>query len=259
MELILVILTSLVLLSQFFLDFITESRKKKIRIGAIILIVGFISLFITYVFQKREKLFADTKHEKEINQQQVRFNKLDSTNIALNSELKIRNGDLIFIRNQNDSLKLRLMKMQEKQDASLIISQYSAIEVNKSRIAIENMGYKQISRGISQYDKYLMIDKLKGFRNSKIRLTTVAGDQEAFLFSAQLKEVFEAAGWIVEGVNQAFYGGPVTGINIKVKSNIYPVRVNAIFESIKILNFIAKGIADTNLGEDEVELIIGAK
>lgn len=259
MELILVILTSVVLLSQFFLDFMIESRKKKIRIGAIILMIGFISLIITYIFQNREKLLADSKHEKEIKLQQVRFNKLDSINIALNSELKIRNGDLVFIKTQNDSLKLRLMKMQEKQDASLIISQYSAIEVNKSRVALENMGYKQISRGISQYDKFLMIDKLKVFKNSKIRLTTVVGDQEAFQFSTQLKEVFEAAGWIVEGINQAVFSGPVTGINIKVKSNKYPVRVNSIFESIKILNFIAKGIADTNLGEDEVELLIGAK
>jgi len=259
MELILILLTSIVLLSQFFLDFLQESKKKKIRIGAVILLVGLISLLITYVFQKNEKGLANSKHEKEIKHQQDRFNKLDSTNIALSSELKIRNGDLVFIKHQNDSLKFRLIRMQEKQDESLVISQYSAIEVNKSRVAIENMGYKQISRGISQQDKYLMINILKEFKNSKIKLTTIAGDQEAYQFSTQIKEVLESSGWKVDGIDQAFYNGPVTGINIKVKSNNYPKRVSAIFESFKILKFIAKGMVDSNLSADDVELIIGAK
>lgn len=259
MELILVILTSVVLLSQFFLDFMIESKRKKIKIGAIILVVGFISLIITYVFQNKEKLHADSKHEKEIYLQQVRFNKLDSINIALNYELKIRNGDLVFIKTQNDSLKLRLMKLQEKQDESLIVSQFSAVEVNKSRVALENMGYKQISRGISEIDKIDMIRLLKINKGSKVEIAAIMGDNEALQFAKQVQEIFEAAGWDVDGISQSLYNNLMQGIFIEIKSEKYPIRVNTIFASFKILNMIAKGNIDNRLGENDVKILIGTK
>ena len=140
-----------------------------------------------------------------------------------------------------------------------MISQISAQEVSKSRVALENMGYKQVSRGISQLDKIEMVKTLKSFKNNKVILTTILGDSEAFQFTLEIKEVFEAAGWKVDGINQSVYNNPMIGVFIGVKSEKYPSRVNNIFNALKILNIIAKGNLNINLHDDDVELMIGAK
>jgi len=149
--------------------------------------------------------------------------------------------------------------MDKKQEQFLQISQISVQEVSKSRVALENMGYKQISRGISQIDKIQMIKILKAYPNGQIKLTTILGDQESFQFTSQVKEVFEAAGWKVDGINQAVFTNPISGVIIKVNSEKYPIRVNNIFEGFKILNIIATGNIDKNLQKDDVELLIGVK
>lgn len=271
MNLILIILASIILFSQFFLDFLVDylitskkikkenSHKTKITIGIIILFIGLMTVWITFYNQKIDKRQEESKHNKEFASQQSRFDNLDSINTELNIELKLRNEDLKIIRNQNDSLKSQILNLSSKQEQFLVISQFSAQEVSKSRVALENMGYKQISRGISQYDKIEMVKILKNYKNSKIILTTILGNSEAFLFSEQIKEVFETAGWKVDGINQAAYNNPLVGVFIGVKSQRYPSRVDNIFSAFKILNIIAKGNLNTNLQNDDIELIIGTK
>lgn len=132
-------------------------------------------------------------------------------------------------------------------------------EVSKSRIALENMGFKQISRGISKYDKIEMINILKYYKKGKVSLTTILGDSEAFKFAEEIKEVFESAGWNVDGISQAAYNKPMIGVVINVKSEKYPIRVNQIFNAFKVLNIIATGNINQNLQDDNVEVIIGSK
>nr|WP_319997606.1 hypothetical protein [uncultured Draconibacterium sp.] len=259
MELTLIIITSVVLLSQFLIDFIVESKKRKIQIGITILIFGLLSVWLAFIIQNQEKKKSSELHSKERFEQEARFNKLDSTNAILEIELKIRNADLENIKRQNDSLKINLMRMREKQDQVLVISQFSAQEVNKSRVALENMGYKQISRGISEIDKIRMIELLKINKGSKVGLKIIMGDSEAFQFAKQIQEVFESAGWIVDGITQSVYNNVMKGIIIEVKSEKYPVRVNTIFDSFKILNMVATGNIDKRLDDNDVEILIGTK
>jgi len=145
MNLILIILASIILLSQFFLDFLVDyliiskkikkenSHKTKISIGIIILFIGLTTVWITFYNQKIDNTKAENKHNKEFKSQQRRFDNLDSINTALNIELKIRNEDLKIIRNQNDSFKFQILKLSSKQEQFLVISQFSAQEVSKSR------------------------------------------------------------------------------------------------------------------------------
>lgn len=259
MKLILIILTSIILLSQFLLDYFVKTKKRKVYIGSAILVIGLIVIWFAYFVQKNDEIDTAESHKHELIIQKNRFNRLDSLNIVLETELKIRNNDLASIKLQNDTLKYHLLKMTEKQDQSLIISQYSAQEVNKSRVALENMGLKQISRGISEIDKIDMIRILKIHKGSRVGLNVIMGDSEAFQFAKQIQEIFEASGWVVDGISQSVYNNVMKGIFIEVKSEKYPIRVNTIFESFKILNMVAKGTIDTRLGENDVEILIGTK
>lgn len=77
MELILIILTSIVLISQFsldfLLDFLSESKKLKMKnlkktkilTGIIILIIGLIAIWINFIIQKDDKINEENRHNKE--------------------------------------------------------------------------------------------------------------------------------------------------------------------------------------------------
>ncbi len=94
------------------------------------LLLGVSAVWITFILQKNDKTNEEIKHSQEIKAQQDRFDKLDSTNISLVSELTLRNEDLKIIRLQNDSLKLQLFKLNDQ----LILAQKNLIELSNKTI-----------------------------------------------------------------------------------------------------------------------------
>lgn len=52
--------------------------------------------------------------------------------------------------------------------------------------------------------------------NSKVSVTSVLGDGEAYDFASKIKIYLENQGYIVDGVNQALYSQPVRGQNIEL-------------------------------------------
>lgn len=125
MEIFLIGIASLMLIFQFFLDSFSWSKRKKKYFGLSILMCGLFTLLISYVVQKNDKLrnesekrLTEERHNREIDDQQKRFNKSDSINMDLRSEL-------ILIRRQNDSLKMQ-------QEKNLAITQFSAQQVSQS-------------------------------------------------------------------------------------------------------------------------------
>ena len=259
MEIALIIVASLALLFQFLVDYLVKSKKKKIRLGIFILILGLASIWFAFVENDNEKKLDEKKHQKELSEQKNRFNRIDSINQLLNTEIKIRNEDLKQIKFQNDSLIIRLHDLNKSQKKFLTLSEFSAKEISKSRTALENIGYRSISRGISEYDKIQMLNILKKHKNGELTLTSVMGDSESFKFAHEIKELFELANWKVNGINQAMYSQPIEGLIICVQSKKYPKRVNAIFDSFKTISIIAKGELKPTLEPNEIELIIGTK
>lgn len=260
MELTLIIIASLVLLTQFFIDFVISNKKLKIKVGIGVLLCGLLSIWLAFIVQGNERVNAEIVHSNEIKDQKESFKRLDSSYKVLEIELRIRNNDLVKIKNQNDSLNNSLLQMTEKQDQTLEFTKFSANEVNKSRVAIENLGYKQISRRISEKDKIDMIRILKIHKGSKVKISTILGDSEALQFAIQVKEIFEAADWKVGDISQLMINNDVIhGVIIRIKSENYPIRVNVIFESFKMIKMIAEVRIDNRLAEDEVQIWIGAK
>lgn len=253
------------LLAQFFLDFLTESKKKKRFFGGLVLLIGLCSIWIGFNVQKAEKKEADNRHKQEniYLRQQFRgsdsiIHALENSNTLLSSELKLRNQDLFFIRRQNDSLKNQLFSLSEKQDKSLVLSQFSAQEVSKSRVALENLGYKQISRDISETERKEMIKVLNGYVNGTVTITSILGDSESLQFAKKIKEIFEAAGWKVNGVNQAVFTNPIEGIHLEIKTAKFPLKPNIITNAFRVLNIIVHGHLNQNLDFDDAQLIIGS-
>jgi hypothetical protein len=146
MELTLIILTSVILVFQFILDFVidylkekkkihsTKTKKMKIIIGAIMLIIGICVIWFAYRKQKCDIKIADSSHKKEIKNLQSRFDTLDNHNIALKTELNIRNSDLQKIMHQNDSLRSQIYKLAYSQEKIYAITQTSSEETRKKNI-----------------------------------------------------------------------------------------------------------------------------
>ena len=259
MGITLLIITSLALLAQFLIDYYVKSKKIKHRIGVLILILGLASIWFAHIDNENEKEDDEENHKKELSEQKKRFNRIDSLNQVLNTEIKIRNEDLKQIKSQNDSLVIRLHDLNNTQKKFLTLSEFSAKEISKSRTALENIGYKSISRGISEYDKIQILKILKKYKNAELTITSVMGDSESFKFAHEIKELFELADWKINGINQAMYSAPIQGLIICVESENYPKRVNGIFDSFKLINIIAKGELKPSLKPNEIELIIGTK
>ncbi|MBA4745926.1 MAG: hypothetical protein H2058_11785 [Muricauda sp.] len=261
MSLTIVLITSIALVFQYFVDFLKIKEKKyKKLLGLSILILGLIGIWISFKIQNDELTKTDESNRLEKANLEKRFNKIDSTNVVLRTELNLRNQDLTNISKQNDSLRSRIDELLGKQQEFLVVSQKSYEEVSKSRTALENMGLKEISRGISAVDRIKITNVLSKYPNQKITLSYPMGDQEAFQFADQLFDVLNSAGWIVKGPHPTISDRPFKGMKIWVKEkNNFPNGVYGIFKSLKILNLEAKGYPRPQLSVDEIELVIGQK
>lgn len=106
------------------------------------------------------------------------------------------------------------------------------------------------------------IDQLKielsRIKGDTIMITCVWGDQEAFSFATELKNLFRSSGWIVDGVNQAAYNIPMKGIIITIKNDSAKDKANFIYQVLQVAGFDSYD----ELNEKEkfdISLIIGAK
>jgi hypothetical protein len=235
-------------LGQFILESIVKNKNTKQILRLLIVFLASIGIWGSYYLQNRgNKKLSDDLSE------------IKNTNIELSVVLKERQNDIQIVREQNDSLKIMLAEFNKQQEEFIIISELSANEISKSRAILEDISNKSFSRGISEIDKIRMVKLLQQHTGSNIRVTSLMGDTESHQFATQLKEVFESAGWNVDGISQALYTNPVIGIKIRVKSQNYPKRVKEIVLALNELRLKHEGILDEKLNFDDIELIVGAK
>ena len=82
---------------------------------------------------------------------------------------------------------------------------------------IVNVGTQQ--RTLQNADTSAFLDWLRQNPNSEIKVTALLGNAESFQLAAELKELFESAGWKVDGISQAVYGEVPKGIKMKGKAS----------------------------------------
>lgn len=244
--------TLLALTLQTFLEFKNKTKRKRV-IESIIFFVGLITIVVTFSSQKEE----NKTHIKEINDQKERFSRLDSVNIVLTSELKLRNKDLEIIKIQNDSLKSVLLNVGQTQNKVIEVTKNSNQEISKSRDAIENAN-KQTARSISESERIKMINILKKYKNSRISLYSIQ-DREAIKFKSLIKEIFETAGWRVFDEGVFTITNPIEGVQIWVNNlKKTPIRVSNVIQAINVLK-MSSSLGTFELEPDDVMLLIGSK
>ncbi|MGH9426258.1 MAG: hypothetical protein ACRD2L_08145, partial [Terriglobia bacterium] len=94
-----------------------------------------------------------------------------------------------------------------------------------------------------------------------VGLGCVRGDAEGGTLAEQIDEVLKAAGWPTTGISQATYdGGNPTGLFVLVKSaSTAPARAAVLQRVFSEAGIQLPAYTNSNLGTDEVHIIIGSK
>jgi hypothetical protein len=101
-------------------------------------------------------------------------------------------------------------------------------------------------------------DELSKYEGTSIRLNCLQGDHEALAFSKELKEIFENAGWRVNGVNQVPYNTPIKNIVIVLNNASQKGKANYIFSLFRALNYRSTARLNQNQTED-LGIMVGTR
>jgi len=101
-------------------------------------------------------------------------------------------------------------------------------------------------------------EDLAKYSGTSIRLNCVRGDREALGLSKELKDLFQQAGWRVNGINQVPYPGPIQDIVIILNNTSQRQKANYIFSLFRTLRFKTTARLDKNQKED-LCLLIGKR
>ena len=107
--------------------------------------------------------------------------------------------------------------------------------------------------------KQSLLSRLKSLSPLKVEITCVLGDTEGFSLASQLKDVFEQAGWKVNGVNQAVFTVPIKHLVLtfgKEPSREIQATLAPLFDS---LGYPREAGLNKELGEDSLKIVVGSK
>lgn len=128
MIIILTIIASLGLITQFLLDYFIKNKKKKLYFGLTVLIIAIVGIWGSYISQNND-------NEKLSNN----LEEIKKTNIQLKSTLDLRNSDLILIKSQNDSLKTLFGELTTSQKSlKEIVGRESKFNVYLNNILVKD-------------------------------------------------------------------------------------------------------------------------
>ena len=190
--------------------------------------------------------------------EQIKDNELKSNTQKLNEKIST-------LLEGNKSLQEQLKPFE-----TLAEHVYPGIE---KELALEKLksDYYKLEKKTNQIeekikDRYLnssqqafVIESLKKLEKGGIIINSVFGDQEAFQFAQQFKEIFQSAGWLVDGVNQSVFTVPFEGLIISISSEPPPMEANSINHLLQSLGFKVTGNIDKSQQPGSVALIVGKK
>jgi hypothetical protein len=107
--------------------------------------------------------------------------------------------------------------------------------------------------------KQALIDNLKSVAPLDVEITCVLGDTEGLSLASQLKDVFEQAGWKVNGVNQAVFTAPVKHLVLtfgKEPSREIQRTLVPLFDSF---GYPRETGLNKEIGESSLKIVVGSK
>ena len=245
MSFLLSIIVSLGIFLQYILDYVNKTKNRKKIIGGIVVVCTLAGLWGGYAVQ-----------QKDSNELKSSLDTLKTQNRHLSLDLGKHDSSLTKIRSQNEFLIELMIELGKEQKEFKVLAR-NIQEASRVRDVRGESSVKKPSREITKDIENKMIALLSSYKGSKISLTTVMGNQQAFIFAKHLKDILTASGWTIDGVNQAIFTGPIIGTYLKVKSQQYPKRIDTIVQAFKLANIQLEGFLDESLGADDVAIIVG--
>lgn len=237
-------------------------------LSEIILTLGLLFIIWGALQSWKDKNDAQIESDKKATLETNRFDSLSVVNFRMNSkltsvstELGIRNNEVKELKHKMDSLTINVAVNTTLQLEAIANSKEQTRQVSRSVEEIKNLGFKTVSRSISEDDKKLLILYLKGFVGEKrIVIEYFAIDKEALKFSQQFAQIFQESGWEVFGPVAQFSPSHGSGLWIEVKDlNNIP---NAALRFVAMLNLVKipwQGTANDRLEPNLVRLYVGEK
>ena len=104
-----------------------------------------------------------------------------------------------------------------------------------------------------------LVSNLKAIPALDVEIMCILGDTEGFALASQLKDIFEQAGWKVNGVNQGVFTVPIKHLVLsfgKEPSRELQRTLAPLFDS---LGYPRKAGLDKQLSENSIKIIVGSK
>jgi hypothetical protein len=107
--------------------------------------------------------------------------------------------------------------------------------------------------------KNTLVSNLKAVQPLDVEITCVLGDTEGFALASQIKSMFEAAGWKVNGVNQAVFTAPIKHLILTFGKAPTPQLQHTLAPLFDSLGYAREASLDDKLGESNLKIVVGSK
>lgn len=114
-------------------------------------------------------------------------------------------------------------------------------------------------RSLDSGMKQSLVASLKSVTPLDVELTCVLGDTEGFSLASQIKEVFEQAGWKVDGVNQAIFTVPVKHLVLTFGKEPSPEIQRTLAPLFDSLGYPREAGLNKQLGDNSLKIVVGTK
>jgi len=168
-----------------------------------------------------------------------------------------------YIDKKINSIKADIAKTEKLQFEEKVGTLKSTISHQTEKIELQQKQLQEVETKTAP--RNVPIDKLSILRNElskykreKIGIVCVMGDQEAFNFASELKDLFQSAGWQVDGVDQAIYTKPIKGLILVLKNEGVKPKAEYLFHILNSAGFHSTGEMNSQIKND-FGLVVGAK
>ena len=115
------------------------------------------------------------------------------------------------------------------------------------------------SRVLSENAVQLLIENLKSIQLLETEILCTLGDNEAFELANQIKNIFNNAGWLVNGVNQAVFTKPLTNVILQFGETPSRALQRALLPLFDDLGYPRAAEINKKLTLNKMKIIVGSK
>lgn len=134
-------------------------------------------------------------------------------------------------------------------------------DLDKTNKRTDEIEARLSPRRLTPNQKQQLLSHLKANPTAAVKVTSVSGDAEGHDYATDLKNVFLEAGWKVNYLSFAIFGGQIPrGIIVQVKDpNDLPPGTHTLVNSLDQIGIAFRAERVSKMETNELHLIVGAK